>query len=59
MTIKKPEFYSPLWRSCYELRSGMGPYRYKNYVLPLLFVKYMFDKYVEREHALVLEFTKT
>ncbi|NLL35285.1 MAG: SAM-dependent DNA methyltransferase [Clostridiales bacterium] len=45
MAIKKSELYSTLWRSCDELRGGMEPSEYKNYILTLLFVKYVSDKY--------------
>lgn len=43
MAIKKSELYSTLWRSCDELRGGMDASQYKNYVLTLLFVKYVSD----------------
>ena len=45
MAIKKSELYSSLWASCDELRGGMDASQYKNYVLVLLFVKYVSDKY--------------
>ena len=45
MAIKKSELYSSLWRSCDELRGGMDASQYKDYVLVLLFVKYVSDKY--------------
>lgn len=44
MAIKKSELYSTLWRSCDELRGGMDASQYKNYVLTLLFIKYVSDK---------------
>ena len=44
MAIKKSELYSTLWRSCDELIQGMDASQYKNYVLTLLFVKYVSDK---------------
>jgi type I restriction enzyme M protein len=44
MAIKKSELYSSLWRSCDELRGGMDASQYKDYVLVLLFVKYVSDK---------------
>jgi type I restriction enzyme M protein len=53
MTIKKSELYSSLWRSCDELRGGMDASQYKDYVLTLLFVKYVSDKYAGRPHALI------
>lgn len=45
MTIKKTALYSPLWASCDELRGGMDASHYKDYVLTLLFMKYVSDKY--------------
>lgn len=45
MAIKKSELYSSLWSSCDELRGGMDASQYKDYVLVLLFVKYISDKY--------------
>src|SRR6201984_3283602 len=45
MAIKKSELYSSLWKSCDELRGGMDASQYKDYVLVLLFVKYVSDKY--------------
>src|SRR2546430_2622362 len=44
MAIKKSELYSSLWKSCDELRGGMDASQYKDYVLVLLFVKYISDK---------------
>src|SRR5687767_15824479 len=45
MAIKKSELYSSLWQSCDELRGGMDASQYKDYVLTLLFMKYVSDKY--------------
>ncbi len=45
MAIKKSELYSTLWQSCDELRGGMDASQYKDYVLTLLFIKYVSDKY--------------
>src|SRR5215216_7356025 len=53
MAIKKSELYSSLWRSCDELRGGMDASQYKDYVLVLLFVKYVSDKYAGRRDALL------
>jgi type I restriction-modification system DNA methylase subunit len=44
MAIKKSQLYSSLWASCDELRGGMDASQYKDYVLVLLFVKYVSDK---------------
>ncbi len=45
MAIKKTELYSSLWASCDELRGGMDASQYKDYVLTLLFMKYVSDRY--------------
>jgi type I restriction enzyme M protein len=45
MAIKKSELYSSLWASCDELRGGMDASEYKDYVLLMLFIKYISDKY--------------
>ncbi|MDM5176269.1 type I restriction-modification system subunit M [Massilia sp. DJPM01] len=51
MAIKKSELYSSLWQSCDELRGGMDASQYKDYVLVLLFVKYVSDKYAGLPYA--------
>ena len=51
MAIKKSELYSSLWSSCDELRGGMDASQYKDYVLVLLFVKYVSDKYAGQPYA--------
>lgn len=53
MAIKKSEIYSSLWKSCDELRGGMDASQYKDYVLVLLFVKYVSDKYAGQKDAMV------
>lgn len=45
MALKKSELYSSLWSSCDELRGGMDASQYKDYVLVMLFIKYVSDKY--------------
>lgn len=44
MAVKKSELYSTLWKCCDELRGGMDASQYKDYVLVILFVKYISDK---------------
>ncbi len=44
MAIKKSELYSSLWAGCDELRGSMDASQYKDYVLVLLFMKYVSDK---------------
>ncbi|HRC60385.1 MAG TPA: type I restriction-modification system subunit M [Candidatus Propionivibrio aalborgensis] len=53
MALKKSELYSSLWKSCDELRGGMDASQYKDYVLILLFVKYVSDKYAGDPDALI------
>ena len=45
MAVKKSELYSMLWEACNKLRGGVEPARYKDYVLVLLFHKYVSDRY--------------
>ena len=45
MAVKKSELYSSLWESCNNLRGGMDSSQYKDYILTLLFVKYVSDKF--------------
>ena len=51
MALKKSELYSSLWSSCDELRGGMDASQYKDYVLVMLFVKYVSDKYAGQPYA--------
>ena len=51
MAIKKSDLYSSLWQSCDELRGSMDASQYKDYVLVLLFVKYISDKYAGQPYA--------
>lgn len=44
MAIKKTQLYSILWESCNILRGSMDASQYKNYVLTMLFLKYISDK---------------
>src|SRR5580693_8779968 len=53
MAIKKSELYSSLWSSCDELRGGMDASQYKDYVLVLLFIKYISDKYAGAPFAAI------
>ena len=53
MALKKSQLYSSLWQSCDELRGGMDASQYKDYVLTLLFMKYVSDKYAHQPDALI------
>ena len=51
MALRKSELYSTLWSSCDALRGGMDASQYKDYVLVLLFIKYISDKYAGQKYA--------
>jgi type I restriction enzyme M protein len=51
MAVKKSDLYSSLWASCDALRGGMDASEYKDYVLFLLFIKYISDKYANDPFA--------
>ena len=53
MALKKSQLYASLWQSCDELRGGMDASQYKDYVLTLLFMKYVSDKYAGTPDALI------
>ncbi|MCO8048003.1 type I restriction-modification system subunit M [Acinetobacter towneri] len=53
MAIKKTELYSSLWASCDELRGGMDASQYKDYVLTMLFLKYISDRYSNDDFAVI------
>jgi len=53
MPIKKSELYSSIWKACDELRGGMDASQYKDYVLVLLFVKYVSDQYAGKSDTLI------
>ena len=49
MAIKKSQLYSTLWESCNALRGSMDASQYKDYVLMILFLKYLSDKKKQEE----------
>jgi len=51
MAIKKSQIYSTLWKSCDDLRGKMDASQYKNYILSILFVKYVSDKYKNQKDS--------
>lgn len=51
MALKKSQLYSTLWSSADALRGGMDASQYKDYVLVLLFIKYISDKYADQPFA--------
>ena len=53
MAIKKSQLYASLWQSCDELRGGMDASQYKDYILTLLFMKYVSDKATNNPYAVI------
>ena len=51
MAVKKSEIYSRIWQGCDVLRGGMDASQYKDYVLVLLFIKYISDKYAGQPYS--------
>ena len=54
MALKKSQLYSTLWESCNALRGSMDASQYKDYVLMMLFVKYLSDKAKQKQTKLVI-----
>jgi len=54
MAIKRNELYSSLWASCDQLRGGMDASWYKDYMLTLLFMKYLSDKYLDYPYSMIV-----
>ena len=54
MAIKKSQIYSQLWASCDEFRGGMDASQYKDYILSILFVKYLSDKYKNQKDSAIM-----
>lgn len=52
-TGEKSQFYSSLWANCDKLRGGMNASQYKDYILTLLFVKYVSDKYKDTSYRTI------
>jgi type I restriction enzyme M protein len=53
VALKKSDLYRSLWASCDELRGGMDASQYKDYILTLLFVKYVTDKAKQDPDSLI------
>lgn len=53
MAVKKSQLYSSLWASCDKLRGGMDASQYKDYILTILFVKYVSDKYKDDPYGAI------
>jgi type I restriction enzyme M protein len=54
MALKKSQLYSSIWQACDALRGGMDASQYKDYVLSLLFVRYVTDRYGKQENSEVV-----
>ncbi len=54
MAIKKSEIYSDLWKTCDQFRNKMEPSEYKDYILSILFVKYVSDKFGKQQDSTVI-----
>lgn len=54
MPIKKSQIYSSLWSACDELRGGMDASQYKDYILTLLFIKYISDLHKTGRRSLIV-----
>lgn len=55
VALKKSDLYASLWASCDQLRGGMDASQYKDYILTLLFVKYVSDKAKTNRDASLIE----
>jgi len=53
VAVKKSEIYTRIWQACDVLRGGMDPSQYKDYVLSILFIKYISDKYADHPYAAI------
>jgi type I restriction enzyme M protein len=53
VALRKSDLYRSLWQSCDELRGGMDASQYKDYILTLLFVKYVTDKAKSEPNSLI------
>src|SRR4029450_4389043 len=53
VVLKRADLYSSLGKSCDELRGGMDASQYKDYILTLLFVKYVTDKATSAPNSLI------
>jgi type I restriction enzyme M protein len=53
VALKKSDLYSSLWAGADQLRGGMDASQYKDYVLTLLFVKFVSDKAKADKYSLI------
>ena len=53
MAVKKSEIYTRIWEGCDVLRGSMDASQYKDYVLSILFIKYVSDKYAGHPYGAI------
>ena len=53
MAVKKSEIHNRIWQGCDVLRGGMDASQYKDYVLSILFIKYVSDKYAGQPYGAI------
>lgn len=58
MAVKTSDIQSSVWAACDELRGGLDASQYKDYILPLVFLKYATDKYLNDEWAEITVYDK-
>ena len=58
VAIKKSQLYTKLWQACDELRGGMDASQYKDYVLVILFIKYISDRAKNGDADLYIDLPK-
>lgn len=55
-TVSQAEINGILWKACDTFRGAVDPSEYKNYILVMLFVKYISDVWQDHYDALVAEY---
>ena len=55
-TVSQPEINAILWKACDTFRGAVDPSEYKNYILVMLFVKYISDFWLDHYAKLVEEY---
>jgi type I restriction enzyme M protein len=53
VAVKKSEIYTRIWEGCDVLRGSMDASQYKDYVLSILFIKYVSDKYAGHAYGAI------
>jgi type I restriction enzyme M protein len=55
-TLNQDEINAILWRACDTFRGTIDPSEYKNYILVMLFVKYISDVWIDHRDALIAHY---